>query len=180
MKISITDIPQEGLKLHREEKEETFNRVLKRDKRGIRVLRPVDCYLFIQRKATKISIEGSMETGVSFICSLCLKRFERDVHWDISYTLVPEERFVEEKERELTREELDTAFLTGDTIDTIEILKEQFFLEMPIRFLCKEDCKGLCPRCGADLNEGKCACLKEKPIDPRLAKLKEIKIKFHS
>ena len=177
MKINIGEIPEEGLRLHWEEREETLNTVLKKDRREIRVIRPVDCHLFIQRKAAKVSVDGYMETGVSFVCSLCLKRFERDVHWDIHYTLIPEERFIEDKERELTPEELDTAFLSGDTIDTTDILTEQFFLEMPIRFLCREDCKGLCPGCGVDLNEGECACPKERPIDPRLAKIRELKIK---
>ncbi len=177
MKISILDIPKEGLRLHWEEGEETLNRALRQDKRGIKVLRPMDCHLFIQRKATKVSVDGYIEAEVSFVCSLCLRRFNRSVHWDIHYTLVPEERFVEERERELSREELDTAFFTGDTIDTTEIIKEQFFLEMPIRFLCKEDCRGLCPRCGTDLNEGECACPKDRPVDPRLAKLRELKIK---
>ncbi len=177
MKINIADIPRDGLKLDFEERKETLNRVLERDGRGIRVTGPIGCHLLVKRKAAEISIAGYMETRVSFVCSLCLKRFERDVHWDIDYTLVPEQRFVEEKERELAPDELDVSFFTGDVIDTADILMEEFFLEMPIRFICREGCKGLCPRCGADLNQGECACPRERPVDPRLAKLKELKIK---
>ena len=54
------------------------------------------------------------------------------------------------------------------------MLREQFVLAVPFAPLCREDCKGLCPQCGIDLNTGTCAC--EKPVDPRLAALKGLKI----
>ena len=61
----------------------------------------------------------------------------------------------------------------GGEIDFDELLEDAVILDFPMRMLCKEDCKGLCPRCGKDLNEGKCGC-PEKEIDPRLAKLSKL------
>ncbi len=59
----------------------------------------------------------------------------------------------------------------GD-MDIREAVEEAVYMEMPVRFLCKEDCKGLCPKCGANLNDTSCSCVEDK-TDPRLAKLRE-------
>ncbi len=75
---------------------------------------------------------------------------------------------------EVTEGDLDVFPFDGDKIDLEPLFREQFVLAIPFAPLCREDCKGLCPQCGTDLNSGTCAC--EKPIDPRLAALKGLKL----
>ena len=69
-------------------------------------------------------------------------------------------------------EDPEVFVLDGDMLDLDETLSTLFILDMETKFLCSEDCKGLCSRCGADLNLGPCACGKE--VDPRLAVLQQL------
>ena len=66
----------------------------------------------------------------------------------------------------------DYYLLEGDELDLDDVLESSFILNTDTLFLCREDCKGLCPRCGADLNDGPCGCKPEK--DPRLAVLEQL------
>ena len=111
-------------------------------------------------------------------CSRCLKEFEHRIssNIDIVYTL-GSLHGVKEKEKELTREEVDTQYLAGDEIDIDAVLVEQLSLDMPIQPVCKAACKGLCPKCGRDLNQGECGCHAAGHIDSRFAKLRELKPK---
>ncbi len=176
MKINVIDIPEEGLELDFKEEREGLEDLIKNDVNEIELLAPAVYHLFIKREGTVIFIKGGIDTRLGFVCSRCLKRFERDIHWEMFYNLTQGERYVFEKERELEVDELDVSFFDGEVIDTREIFSEQFFLEMPIKPLCMDGCKGLCPRCGADLNKGDCGCSRDRDIDPRLAILKGLKI----
>lgn len=75
---------------------------------------------------------------------------------------------------EVVSEDLDLFPYDGERVDLEPLLREQFVLSVPYAPLCREDCKGLCPQCGVDRNATTCAC--EKPIDPRLAALKGLKL----
>jgi uncharacterized protein len=75
---------------------------------------------------------------------------------------------------EVAEGDLDLFPFDGDKIDLEPLMREQFVLAIPYAPLCKEDCKGLCPQCGIDRNTASCTC--EKPIDPRLAALKGLKL----
>jgi hypothetical protein len=75
---------------------------------------------------------------------------------------------------EVAEGDLDLFPFDGDKIDLEPLFREQFVLAIPYAPLCREDCKGLCPQCGIDRNTSTCSC--EKPIDPRLAVLKGLKL----
>ena len=75
-------------------------------------------------------------------------------------------------EREVEEEDLETSYYRDDQIDLNELLREQFYLALPMKPLCREDCTGLCPQCGTNLNTGTCACAPQWE-DPRLAPLRE-------
>jgi uncharacterized protein len=79
-------------------------------------------------------------------------------------------------EREIEEDDLTTAFYENDEIDLGHLMHEQFVLSLPMKPLCEEACKGLCPECGTNLNRGTCDC---KPLweDPRLAALRELRTK---
>jgi uncharacterized protein len=78
-------------------------------------------------------------------------------------------------EEELTAEELDLDFYQGDVIDLEKYLREQILLMVPLKPLCAETCKGLCPRCGADLNHEPCRCEAEQTTSPLAAALAKLK-----
>jgi uncharacterized protein len=72
---------------------------------------------------------------------------------------------------------MDVGFYDGVRFDVDAMAVEQIVLTMPMRFVCDELCKGLCPNCGADLNQGPCLC-KDEPGDPRMSVLKEFRRKM--
>jgi uncharacterized protein len=84
---------------------------------------------------------------------------------------VPQEENTGEPEREVTEDDLTTAFYREGTLDVIDLLREQFQLALPMKPLCAEACRGLCPDCGANLNLARCDCT-PKWEDLRLAPLK--------
>jgi len=80
------------------------------------------------------------------------------------------------KELELTTEELDYDYFEGDEIDLSDTIYEGIVLAYPMKSLCHEDCRGLCPSCGTNLNKKQCSCEKGKG-DPRFRALRSFKIK---
>jgi uncharacterized protein len=79
----------------------------------------------------------------------------------------------------VTSAEAEVGYYEGDGILLEDALREQVLLEAPIRAICREDCKGLCPHCGANLNQQQCSCA-EPLEDPRWAALKDIRSKLDS
>ena len=77
------------------------------------------------------------------------------------------------EEVELQDEDLDTAFYRDHVLDLAEMLREQFYLALPMQPLCRPDCQGLCPTCGIDRNVETCQC-KTEWMDPRLSVLKTL------
>ncbi len=99
-------------------------------------------------------------------CARCLTPLSGSVTLHIEKAVAEEKgaMSLEDKEND------DYLQIKGGKLDLVLPIRDEFLLSFPMRFLCKEDCKGLCTRCGADLNLGECACEK-KVIDPRFAKL---------
>ena len=96
-------------------------------------------------------------------CARCLKKLHRTHVFDLSKNVAVSGSLQDEDNDDYVIVE-DRALLLDD------IVEELLFLELPSRDLCSEDCLGLCPKCGKDLNEGKCSCV-TKEVDPRLAAL---------
>jgi uncharacterized protein len=94
-----------------------------------------------------------------------------DAEFDLRYQ--PHALNAGEGEREIEEDDLTTAFYENDEIDLGQLMREQFYLALPMKPLCREDCKGLCAQCGTNLNTGTCDC---SPVweDPRLAALKNL------
>jgi uncharacterized metal-binding protein YceD (DUF177 family) len=114
-------------------------------------------------------------------CSRCVGPVRLDLQEKLRVTFMPPSEIpaddadaASEDGPEVAAEDLDLFPFDGEKIDVEPLLREQFVLAIPYAPLCKEDCKGLCPQCGIDLNTGTCTC--EKPIDPRLAALKGLKL----
>jgi uncharacterized protein len=88
--------------------------------------------------------------------------------------LLPE-AVIGKEEIELRMEDLDVDYYTGEVIDLTPIIFEQIMLQIPMKALCNELCKGLCPHCGINLNKANCDC-REDIIDERLAVLKNFRV----
>ena len=117
----------------------------------------------VRNMAGALQLEGTAETTMELACDRCLKPFVRELALPVS-TLLAEE---------LEDEENDEIVLLEDgAVDLDEVFTTALVLSMDAKHLCSEDCKGLCPTCGADLNQGPCGCRKEP--DPRFAALAQL------
>lgn len=110
----------------------------------------------------RFRVEGTISCVKSFLCDRCLKPSEEE----------QQHPFSEEYAADAT-EENGFNKLTGESIDLVPLVRDTVIAAQPIAKLCKPDCKGLCPVCGQDLNEGTCDCDTFVP-DPRLAALKSL------
>ena len=139
---------------------------------------PLDRSFSVEDEAvdSDVSVTGNIcnKTGIvhfsavaRYRCKANCARCNRPLSFDTEVR--SEHILLSQAEHELS----DPYLLVEDMrLDPDELISEDLFLEMPTRFLCREDCKGLCPICGADLNEGPCAC--ESPKDPRWDALKDL------
>lgn len=128
------------------------------------VSEPVLAQGVVRNTAGVLLMKGSVTTTIHGICDRCAAEFIRDIDFPIDVVLVTE----------LASEENEDEWvfpLVGDSADLDDIVRTVFVLNLDSKLLCKEDCKGLCPRCGKNLNDGKCTC--EKELDPRLAALRQ-------
>ena len=125
---------------------------------------PVHIEGAVRNRAGAMELNARLNTVLSLNCDRCAKPFEREkaVEYDTLLAL------------ELANGESDDIVLLNKDgeLELDELMREVFLLEMDTKNLCSEDCKGLCPGCGADLNVESCRCKKE--IDPRLAKLAQL------
>jgi uncharacterized protein len=144
-----------------------------------RIVAPVELDFDIHKDREKFRLEGTAKTELEQPCSRCLEPFRMpvDVAFDLRY--LPASEMSSEDERETHDEDLDISYYRDDQIDLNELLREQFYLALPMKPLCEEGCKGLCPQCGANLNTSTCACEPDW-VDPRLAALKTLQTKRDS
>lgn len=124
------------------------------------IARPVAVKGQVRNMAGALVLTATAHTTLSLVCDRCAKRFEREK------TVEYETLLADEPEEE---DEGDLIPLDGDELDVGKLMTDTFILEMDTKNLCSEDCKGLCPGCGVDLNVEPCRC--EKEVDPRLAGL---------
>ena len=129
------------------------------------VTEPVQASGVVRNTAGVLVMTGSIHTKIHGVCDRCAGDFHRDVEFPIDVVLVTE----------LTNEENEDEWvfpLEGDSADLEDIVRTVFVLNLDSKLLCKDDCQGLCCRCGKNLNEGPCGCQKE--LDPRFAALRQL------
>jgi uncharacterized protein len=138
-----------------------------------RVVAPVNLAFEIHKDKDKFRLVGRVTAELELPCSRCLEPFRLplDAPFDLRYLPVSEASSA--AEREVDDEDLETSYYENDAIDLNELLREQFYLALPMKPLCNEDCRGLCTQCGTNLNTGACDCAPAWE-DPRLAPLKEL------
>ena len=129
------------------------------------VTEPVVASGTVRNTAGVLMMEGELSTTIHGLCDRCATPFDREITFPINVVLVTE----------LASEENEDEWvfpLEGDSADLDDIVRTVFVLNLDSKLLCKEDCKGLCHRCGKNLNDGPCSCQKE--LDPRFAALKQL------
>ena len=122
----------------------------------------------VRLQITKISekrllLEAEVSFSLSMPCARCLE----PVTVPLSYQVSREADF---KEGSVGEEE---AYIDGYVLDVDALVRDELFVHMPVKVLCREDCRGICKRCGANLNHGDCGCDRTEP-DPRMAKIRDI------
>jgi uncharacterized protein len=122
-----------------------------------------------------IMVKGSLRVLLRLQCVRCLEDFSYPLSSTFEVALFPAKEASLEEEVELGEDEMESNFYEGGEIHLSEIACEQIFLEIPYQPLCHEDCKGLCPVCGKDLNRAPCDCRREEP-KTGFAVLKKLKL----
>jgi DUF177 domain-containing protein len=107
-------------------------------------------------------------------CNRCLQPIVEPTDSEVELMILVDDRGEPEVERALTEQEMGVLYLHGEILETQPMLVEQLQLNVPMKPLCRPDCQGLCPRCGADKNAGPCSCVESSP-DPRWAALAALK-----
>ena len=129
------------------------------------VSEPVKAEGMVRNTAGVLVMTGNITTCIHGTCDRCANPFDREIDLPINVVLVTE----------MANEENEDEWvfpLEGDSADLDDIVRTVFVLNLDSKLLCKEDCAGLCHRCGKNLNDGPCNCQKE--LDPRFAALKQL------
>lgn len=128
----------------------------------------------IERKSTgAYGVDGTVEGTLDVPCSRCLEPFELRLSSRIDVRLLPAAQLASSHEHEIRDDDLVTEFYENDVVDIAALVREQCYLALPMKPLCRPDCRGLCAQCGANLNVTTCAC-HQTWVDPRLAALKAL------
>ena len=185
MEIVIYDIPESGQDLSFETgKHVWFARVVKETLgESFAEGDTAELKLHLELFDDDVDITGEFCAKYHPACDRCLERVDEDLVIPIRSHMTP---LYENKRQcgretgegadvEVVKEDLEFSYYEGDCIHLDDFIHEQIVLAQPMKHLCSENCKGLCPRCGANLNDGPCDC-KGEYVDPRWKALKNVKI----
>lgn len=148
--------------------------VLPTDQSICRITAPVALSVVVRRDRMQFRLVGRVKTTIDLTCSRCLEGFALAVDESFDVLYLPHTAPGPGEERMVEDDDLSTAFYEDNVIDLGQLMQEQCYLAVPMKPLCKEDCRGLCPVCGTNLNTGSCEC-RPAWVDPRLAVLQQLR-----
>ncbi len=125
----------------------------------------------VSRDGSDVVVLGDLAASVPLTCGRCLKEFRADVRPTVNVRYVP--RPAASADAELVADDLDLDFYQNDELDLTALVETEATLALPMKPLCRDDCRGLCPVCGGNRNVAPCAC-PVRPPDPRLAALRDL------
>jgi uncharacterized protein len=131
----------------------------------------------VTRGPDGVDLRARLEARASIPCSRCLESYEAPIESDFELILVPDAAEFGVGESRMERRGSLMFYAKGGRAELDAIVLEQIYLNLPIKPLCRPDCQGLCPTCGANRNRLKCGCRSEE-LDPRLAPLLDLKKKM--
>jgi uncharacterized protein len=168
MKILVDQIKATPKALAYSEEVEELNVRLRRGAPDYRLPTPLGVDLEYYRAGLDLFFAGTIHGEVVGTCARCAEDYAFPLDRSFSVVLTPRAAAV--GGAELTADDLALSYYEGEEVDLTPLVHEQTILGLPTRPLCAEGCRGLCPRCGANLNAGACGCPAKDP-DPRLAVL---------
>lgn len=136
-------------------------------------LDPVEASFHLERKGDGVLATGDFATTAVVLCSRCSEPVSIPVSDRFEVLFLGAPNGSRTDALELTPEEMEVGFLDHDRLDLSGLLRENVLLNLPLQPLCRAECRGLCPRCGTNLNEMSCQCLASEP-DPRLRALQHL------
>lgn len=135
---------------------------------------PLDVRATAELVADQIRIYGTFHTRLETICARCLEIVVEEVSKNFDLFYRPMNSVSREEEFRLNLDDTEIAFFEGDGLFLADVLAEQVNLSLPMKVICRSDCRGLCPHCGVNLNQEECRC-ETHAADPRLAPLARLK-----
>ena len=126
-----------------------------------------------------IRVRGNLSTRLELRCARCLEPVEHSVAETFDALYRPQGVDAHAEEASISRAETEIGYYQGEGVLLEDVLKEQILLSLPAKLVCREDCKGLCPQCGRNLNVESCNCVSAR-TDPRWADLEELRRKLQS
>jgi uncharacterized protein len=161
MKVRFGEIPEEGLRYEINDESWFPDHELNRTD-------PVRSVVVLNRNGDdRVLLTGEIRTTIASDCDRCIENFSMDIvssfKLDLEYA---PGKIMEPSEHECTSSEMDVIYLKETVIDVFEILNQQIFLVISEKHLCSESCKGLCPKCGVNLNLETCDCETELKSSP--------------
>lgn len=162
MKIDLKSIPGEGIK--------KFEFTLTRDwwtpaennDHIEEIESPINVKIEIYRVGQKYVLKGVLKGVLKIACDRCLESYSQEVESEFNSFLIPAPENEEKVELELMEDDMEVVFVRDDEVDLHDIIREQLYLSLPIKCLCRDNCLGLCVKCGCNLNENPCECIKEQ------------------
>ena len=142
-----------------------------------RIVGPVVLATEVRKDTKKVRLVGTVKTTLECDCGRCLEPFTVPVDSSFDLLYLPAGATVEaapDEELEIQSEDVGVSFYKDDEIDLRDLMREQFYLALPMKPLCRADCRGLCPMCGINRNRETCTC-EAAWVDPRLEVLKQFK-----
>lgn len=127
--------------------------------------------LDVEADGAEVFVRGRLTATMPLTCSRCVESFPGRVDVDLDVRLVPRPAAADSVE--LGADDLDVDFYEGDELDLGRVIENETTLALPMKPLCRPDCRGLCAVCGANRNVVACACA-SRPPDPRLAALRDL------
>ncbi len=186
MRVNIDEIKAAGLRRSWDLPREELERMVAGDPSGCHARGAMRVDASLEKLERRVRVAARAKADLDFACSRCLAPVSLAVPVDFELTLVPSDEYEDgaggTKDRDhgpvagsFQPGQAEEDVYTGKVIDLDPILREQLLLALPAYPVCREACKGLCPACGANLNERECGCDRKVP-DPRWAGLKDIKL----
>lgn len=180
LRIPIDQITEDGLVLEFEETPKSFPVLSKMAANGeCEFTTPINTALRVIQIDDMIEVEGAINASVRLPCGRCLKIFETALTSRFAVTYLHRDAGsrddTDPQEVELSTEEMNLIYFKGQEINLKEAIQEQVIMAFPLRALCKKNCKGLCPKCGLDLNGGDCKCDRNS-FGQKFAALKKLRV----
>jgi uncharacterized protein len=174
MIIDLKSIPGEGIKIFEFTLGKDWWAPEKNNDQIEAIETPINVKIEIYRVGQKYVLNGAFKGALRVVCDRCLDTYSQEVSSKFNSFLTPSPEDAEKVELELMEDDMEVAFIKDDEVDLHHIIREQLYLSLPIKCLCRNNCLGLCAKCGCNLNENTCECIREQG-HPGFAVLNKLK-----